>query len=38
MDGHRFHRLGCLMLERAGVGAVQHQGERALAEEVTVDL
>jgi 4-hydroxythreonine-4-phosphate dehydrogenase len=36
--GMRLHRLGRLVLERTGIRAVQNQGERALAEEVTVDL
>ncbi len=35
---HRLHRLSGLVLQRAGVRPVQHEGERATTEEVTVDL
>ena len=38
VNGHRLHRLGRLVLERTGVGVVQHERERALTEEVAVDL
>ena len=38
VHGHRLHGFGRLVLQRARVGAVQHQRQRALAEEVAVDL
>ena len=38
VNGHGLHGLGGLMLQRAGSVSVQHQRERALAEEVPVDL
>ena len=38
MDGHGFHGLGGLMLQRSWVRAVQHECERAPPEEVSVDL
>ena len=38
VGGEHLHRLGGLVLEGAGVVAVQHERQRALAEEVAVDL
>jgi hypothetical protein len=36
MHGHRLHRFGGLMLQSAGIGAVEHERERAAAEEMSV--
>ena len=38
MHGHRLHRLGRLVLNRSRVGPVQDERQRAVAEEVAVDL
>ena len=38
VDGHRLHRLGGLLLQRARIRAVQHERQRAPPEEVAVDL